>query len=188
MKIRSAEIYDVETVKNITHNTIQYVYPHYYPLGAVNFFLAHHNENSIMIDIVSKKVYVLEGEREIFGTVTIKESEICRLFVLPIYQGKGYGKQLLDFSEQLIAKKFGKSKLGASLPSKAIYIKRGYRIMASHNILTDNGDYLCYDEMEKTLPALYSNINYDGKILSSKYENENSEGDESTGISIVIEL
>ena len=151
MIIRPAESYDLEKVKNITHNTIQDIYPHYYPAGAVNFFLSHHSEDNIMTDINSKKVYVIWDERDIFGTVTIKESEIHRLFVLPIHQGKGYGKQLLDFSEQLISKNFDRSKLAASFPSKAIYVKRGYISTCSHSILTDNGDYLCYDEMEKYL-------------------------------------
>ena len=180
MIIRPAESYDLEKVKNITHNTIQDIYPHYYPAGAVNFFLCHHSEDNIMTDINSKKVYVIGDKRDIFGTVTIKESEIHRLFVLPIHQGKGYGRQLLDFSEQLIAKNFDTSKLAASFPSKAIYVKRGYISTCSHNMLTDNGDYLCYDEMEKTLPSLFSDINYNGKIFIAESISENGEVNKET--------
>ena len=98
---------------------------------------------------MSHSVFVLEVEEVPVGTVTIKELEICRLFVLPQYQGKGYGGALLNFSERLIADKYGKIRLDASLPAKEIYLKRGYKEIESHSILTKNGDYLFYDVMEK---------------------------------------
>ncbi|HHV08979.1 MAG TPA: GNAT family N-acetyltransferase [Clostridiales bacterium] len=154
MDIRKAEAKDLESVKNITSRTIQAIYPHYYPPGAVNFFLSHHNERNIMDDIDCQRVYVLESEGSIFGTVTIKGFEICRLFVAPLYQGKGYGRILLEFSEQLIAGKFGKIQLDSSLPAKEIYLKRDYKEIASYHIATENGDYLCYDVMEKKVSRL----------------------------------
>ena len=151
MDIRQAEAYDLELVKSIAYKTIQTVYPRYYPPGAVDFFLKHHSQSGIAADIDLKTVYVLEDGKSMVGTVTVKACEICRLFVLPEHQGKGGGRKLLDFSERLIAKESDKCKLAASLASKHIYLKREYRTIAFHSILTDNGDYLCYDEMEKTL-------------------------------------
>ena len=149
MKIRNASLTDLEFVKGIVYQTIQTIYSRYYPKGAVDFFLTHHREESIKADIVSHSVFVLEVEEVPVGTVTIKELEICRLFVLPQYQGKGYGGALLNFSERLIADKYGKIRLDASLPAKEIYLKRGYKEIESHSILTKNGDYLFYDVMEK---------------------------------------
>lgn len=40
----------------------------------------------------------------------------------------------------------------AALPAKRIYLKHGYREAAYHIIETDNGDFLCYDEMVKQRP------------------------------------
>jgi GNAT superfamily N-acetyltransferase len=151
MNIRQAEIKDLEIVKSITVRTIQTIYPRYYPSGAVDFFLSHHNEDHILADIVSRSVYVLEDEENAIGTVTIKDFEICRLFVLPVYHGKGYGRRLLEFSEQRIAGQFHKIRLDSSLPAKEIYLKRGYKEIASHHVMTENGDYLCYDVMEKEI-------------------------------------
>ena len=85
------------------------------------------------------------------GTVTVKENEICRLFVLPQFQGKGYGGRLLDFAEKKAAENYGKIIIDASLPAKPIYLKRGYVFTEYHTIETDNGDFLCYDVMEKVL-------------------------------------
>ena len=81
--------------------------------------------------------------------MSIKENDICRLFVLPEFQGKGYGRELLDFAENEIAKKYEEIMLDASLPAKRIYLKRGYKEKESHIINANYGDFLCYDVMVK---------------------------------------
>lgn len=44
MSIRQAILADLSTVKHIAETTISEIYPHYYPEGAVDFFLEHHSE------------------------------------------------------------------------------------------------------------------------------------------------
>ena len=39
MSIKLAQEFDFDIVKKITHKTIKEIYPHYYPNGAVVFFL-----------------------------------------------------------------------------------------------------------------------------------------------------
>ena len=41
--------------------------------------------------------------------------------------------------------------LDASFPAKKIYIKRGYEPTEYNMIETENGDYLCFDVMEKSI-------------------------------------
>ncbi len=149
MTIKRAGIGDLERVAFITRETINAVYPKYYPKGAVDFFLAHHNTNNIAADINAGIVFAAECDGITAGTVTVRESEICRLFVLPEYQGKGIGGELLDFAEHRIAENYGRITLAASLPAKKIYLKRGYREVGFDYILTRNGDFLCYDTMER---------------------------------------
>lgn len=149
MNIRQAIKMDLDIIKNITYETIQTIYPHYYPKGAVGFFMQHHNHENITADIDSGNVFIMEIDKTAVGTVTIKDIEICRLFVLPNYQRKGYGRALLEFSEKHIWQKSKKIRLDASLPAKEIYLRRGYKEIESHSILALNGDYLCYDVMEK---------------------------------------
>ncbi len=140
---------DFETVATITRSTITAVYPHYYPQGAVDFFLHHHSDEAIQRDLEAGCVYLLLAEEKPVGTVTLNGKELNRLFVLPEHQGKGYGKQLLDFAENTLLAAFGEVTLSASLPAKAIYRKRGYREIGFYCIETENGDVLCYDEMVK---------------------------------------
>lgn len=149
MEIICAEPADLQTVKAITYRTINDIYPHYYPKGAVEFFLRHHCNDNIMADIGSGIVYLLYSGCIPVGTVTIKGNEIARLFVLPEYQGKGFGRALLDFAEEKVFAEYDKAVLAVSFSAKAIYLKRGYKASEWHTILTENGDYLCYDVMEK---------------------------------------
>jgi len=103
MNIIPAKAADYETVRQITEETIQTVYPHYYPAGAVAFFLAHHNAAAIMRDITENCVFLcISDSGEITGTVTVSGNEIGRLFVLPQYQGNGYGREAMKLALDFI--------------------------------------------------------------------------------------
>ncbi|MBQ3841679.1 MAG: GNAT family N-acetyltransferase [Ruminiclostridium sp.] len=151
MSIRQAEKSELRIVKNITRTTINEIYPHYYPVGAVAFFLEHHSDENISKDIADGCVFLCtDAEQNIVGTVTIRKNEICRLFVLPQYQGFGYGKELICFAEDTIAEGYDEITLDASLSAKSIYLKRGYRETEYNTIETGNGDFLCFDILKKT--------------------------------------
>lgn len=152
MMITPAMPSDFDAVKEITHQTIRAVYPHYYPAGAVQYFLRHHSDEAIRQDLACGAVYLCrDAAQNAVGTVTVTENEIGRLFVLQQYQGMGYGRALLDFAERVIAGRFHEIVLSASLSAKGIYLKRGYREISYHQIQTDGGDLLCYDLMQKKL-------------------------------------
>ena len=51
--------------------------------------------STVKKDIERNRVFLcLDGSRNAVGTVTIKKNEISRLFVLPSYQGMGYGTEI----------------------------------------------------------------------------------------------
>ena len=125
--IRAAKEIDFDSVKNITQTTIWSVYPKYYPSGAVQFFSDHHSDERIKADIDARKVFLLEIDETEIGTVTVADNEINR--------SKEHESIILD----------------ASLPAKQMYLKRGYVSTKYKMIETENGDYLCYDVMEKHL-------------------------------------
>lgn len=147
--IRLAGMTDLEDVLEITRNTISEIYPHYYADGVVSFFLEHHSRENILDDIKNNIVWLIETEDGLVGTVTIKENAIYRLFVLPGFQSRGIGSQLMDFAENKIAEKFGRVHIDSSLPAKEMYLKRRYKEKKTCKIQASNGDILIYDEMEK---------------------------------------
>lgn len=147
--IKKATEQDLDIVLQITHTTISEVYVHYYAPGVVDFFLQHHSRQNVLDDIKSGIVFLLQADGYFVGTVTVKENAVNRLFVLPAYQSHGYGSQLMDFAENVIAKKFDKVHIDSSLAAKELYLKRGYQESGTQKIISDSGDILVYDEMEK---------------------------------------
>lgn len=150
MKIVKATRDDLDTVRSVTQDTIREVYPKYYPQGAVRFFAEHHSDDRIISDIEEGNVFLLLTDDDIpAGTVTVSGNEINRLFVLSEYQGRGFGRALLDFAEEKIEAAYDTIAMDASLPAKKIYLKRGYKETGYNIIDTGYGDHLCYDRMER---------------------------------------
>lgn len=83
-------------VAEIVDKTIRAVYPHYYPPGAVQFFLDLYNEQRIREAFAREDIYFAAVKGEIVGTGSIRGNEICRLFILPEYQAKGYGSHVFE--------------------------------------------------------------------------------------------
>lgn len=149
MNIKLAKVSDCYIIRNITIETIKEIYPLYYPSGVVNFFIEYHNESNIIKDIKANMVFLLWDKQKPVATVTIKVNEICRLFVLPKFQKRGFGKQLMEFAENKIFEDYDIAQLDSSLTAKNMYLKHGYYQKSSHSIKTTNDHYLCYDVMEK---------------------------------------
>ena len=158
MKIYLAKKEDINFIYNTVQFTISAIYPYYYPNGAVEFFLSLHSRDNILTDIDTDNVYLLSDNGENIGTITIKKNEICRLFVLPQFQGKGYGRFLMDFAENKIFQRYKEVEIASSLSAKQMYIKRGYLEKDYNIIKTDNGDCLCYDTMIKMNKSIYESV------------------------------
>ena len=136
-------------VAEIVEKTIRAVYPHYYPSGAVQFFLELHNEHKIREAFDREEIYFAVAQGKIVGTGSIRGNEIRRLFILPEYQAKGYGSRMMDLLEDMVFRKYQAVHIDASFPAENMYLKRGYRIKTFEKIETGGGDYLCYHTMEK---------------------------------------
>lgn len=133
----------------IVEKTVRTIYPLYYPAGAVQFFLDLHSQAKIEAAMEAEEIYFAVAHGEIVGTGSIRGNEICRLFILPEHQGKGYGSGLMDLLEERILEKRSSVHVDASFPAESMYLKRGYRIISYEKIETENGDFLCYHTMEK---------------------------------------
>lgn len=140
---------NVALVSTIVRDTIEAIYPHYYPTGAVHFFLNLHNEIQIKEAASKEEIYLAMVQGVVVGTGSIRGNEVCRLFILPEYQSKGYGNELMNLLEQKIFENHTSVHIDASFPAENLYLKRGYQFVSYEKIKTDNGDFLCYHRMEK---------------------------------------
>ena len=147
--IRKATISELSIIQRIVRETVSEIYPNYYPLEVVQFFLNHHNEENIIRDLNEGNVYLLLEDNIPVGTGTVVENSMNRVFVLPQHQGKGYGTQLMDFLENKISEQYDSIILDSSLPGFNIYIKRGYKQREFLEEPVENGRILFYPVMTK---------------------------------------
>lgn len=174
---REATINDLKIIQEIVYKTISDIYPNYYPHEVVEFFLNHHSEENIAYDLEQGNVFLFyQNENEYVGTGTIVENSMNRVFVLPQYQGKGYGTQIMDFLEKMILEKYSCISLDSSLPAYNIYIQRGYNPVEYHEELVDNNRMLCYHKMIKEIDTISSTeLNLNNRLFISVSNTENGE-------------
>ena len=151
MIFHTATTSDFAIVKNIVHTTIQAIYPHYYPMGVVDFFLNHHSDKNILRGLDTETVLLLCVQGTFVGTGTAKGNEICRMFVLPEHQGLGYGTAIITELEKIIGRTHSQIRLDSSLPAFQMYLSRGYCSAKYEKIVTPNKDVLCFHVMEKSV-------------------------------------
>lgn len=72
----------------MVQNTINDIYPLYYPQGVVEFFCGLHSKENIATDIENGFVRVLLSGDCLVGTGSCKENHISRLFVASDFQKK----------------------------------------------------------------------------------------------------
>jgi GNAT superfamily N-acetyltransferase len=181
MKIK---LYDNEYfngVFHIVHKTIEEIYPKYYPRTAVDFFHKHHSKENMEKQLPNEYTLVLFENNELIGTGTSYNNEIKRFFILPEYQGKGYGKKLLiELEKNIDIRKYDEIMLDSSLGAVEFYKKNKYAYKNYKTIDLSNGNYLCYLEMIKNICGENYKINYDGKIFTSIENSKNGEVDGET--------
>lgn len=142
---------DTEQITALVQDTIQTIYPKYYPKEVVDFFCRLHCEENIARDIEAGLVGVLRDDNRIVGTGCYKENHITRVYVKPPCQGQGYGSYIMQCLESEIASRYDTVELDASLPASHLYEKRGYKTVKHGRWNVENGVVLVYEVMEKTL-------------------------------------
>lgn len=140
-----------ETVHNILHTTIKTIYPKYYPKEVVDFFCAHHSMEHVAEGIASGNMSVLTDGDKIVGTGCYFDNYITGVYVLPEYQGYGYGTIIMNHLEAKISEKYDTVLLDASLAAVFLYEHRGYKTIGHGKYELENGVKLVYEIMEKRL-------------------------------------
>lgn len=152
MEIRLYTTAYFDSLFEIIHKTIEEIYPKYYPRSAVDFFHNHHSKENMYKQLATECILVLLENRTIIGTATLAKNEIKRFFILPEYQGKGYGKTLLQELEKTVDKnRYDELILDSSLGAVDFYRKNGYGYKNYRTINLSDGNYLCYLEMAKNI-------------------------------------
>lgn len=175
MEYRKALEKHIDNVFNIVQNTVTTVYPKYYPKEVVDFFCQLHSRENITKDIKNGNVGVLVVDNRIVGTGSREDNHITRVYVLPEFQGKGYGSFIMQCLENTISEQYNTVMLDASLPASHLYEQRGYRTIKHEKWNVEHGVVLVYEVMEKTLCRSITDICYEGKRFCPKVNTSNGE-------------
>lgn len=142
---------NIESIFHIVQSTVTTIYPKYYPKEVVDFFRAFHNRENIAADIEKGNAGILVVDNQIAGTGSHDGNHITRVYVLPEFQGKGYGSFIMQCLEDEIAGTYKVVQLDASLPACGLYEHRGYHTIKHEKHMVENGVILVYEIMEKAL-------------------------------------
>lgn len=164
MEYRKALEKHIDRVFNIVQNTVTTIYPKYYPKEVVDFFCQLHSRENIIKDIKNENVGILVVDNQIVGTGSHEENHITRVYVLPEFQGKGYGSFIMQCLEDTISRQYHTALLDASLPASHLYEQRGYRTMKHEKWNVEHDVVLVYEVMEKELCHSIPELLDNGKI------------------------
>ncbi len=160
LTIKKARLEQADEINEIVSKTIKEIYSKYYSNEVVNFFLELHNRDNIHNDILKGNTYVIGCGATIFGTGTINQNAISRVYITPNNQHGGMGTKLMDYLEEEIIKNYSYVNIDASLPAAEFYRKRGYEFLRQAEHPVANDKLLSYSIMRKREfnidPALYN--------------------------------
>lgn len=146
---RKATPDEAERVCYIVQHTKAVIYPDYYTKAVVDFFGRLHSIDNIVKDIEAGRISVLIKDGEIIGTGSHTDNHITRVYVLPEYQGQGYGSRIMDGLENEIFSKYDYCDLDASLPACIFYENRGFKTVKHIKYDICNGAFMIYEIMRK---------------------------------------
>lgn len=180
MTYEAATEENLQDIYDVVQRTIKTIYPRYYPKEVVDFFCDLHSREAIAKDIEGGSVGILRADGMIVGTGCFAKNHITRVYVLPEYQKRGIGTQIMKTLEARIGYSSDSVYLDASLPAAALYEKLGYHTAKHGKYELENGVVLVYEIMEKKLSQVTTDIDYDGRCFVSKMNTENGEVNKQT--------
>jgi len=173
---------DFEEVYETVHNTIDRVYPEYYPRDIVTFFHNFHSRKKMLDSLHHEKTLIIEKNKRIISTGSFTENEIRRMFIRPEEQSKGYGRILLKNLEKIALDEGCKElELSSTLGAYRFYQKCGYA--KKEYIIYDVGNKakLCYFQMRKSISKNSGHtINYNSRKFKPVVNTENGEVNDDT--------
>lgn len=120
---------DLSELQKLIHTTIKKCYPVVYAPEIIDFFLNYHSKEEILTRSEKAVIMLLRIDNKMIATGFLHENEIGGVYVLPEYQGLGYGRKIVE-SLLEIAKEneLEDIHLDSTPIARAMYEKLGFHI------------------------------------------------------------
>jgi GNAT superfamily N-acetyltransferase len=156
-EMRRIDPTDLDEVINVIHQTTLESYRADYPKAAIDYFIRYHAPQNIESDIRNGFMAGIIKDGLIIGTGALIGLNIRRVFVLPTFQGQGYGNLIMNCLEDAAKEnKLDFIELHSSQPAKKFYDNRHYKTLKFCSIPVENNltlDYLHMAKMIKKVSA-----------------------------------
>jgi GNAT superfamily N-acetyltransferase len=132
--IRLIKEQDLQRVSALIQNTLLVSNLADYDLEIIGNLLNAFSPDQIRALAGKRRIYILEEDGVLQGTIGLEEDKIVNFFVAPDRQGSGIGGELLDFVENQ-ARSEGRRRLtvNSSLTAVSFYRAKGYRQTGKQN-------------------------------------------------------
>jgi GNAT superfamily N-acetyltransferase len=149
--IRLIEERDLQRVSALIQNTLLVSNLADYDLEIIGNLINAFSPDQIRALARKRRIYILEEDGVLLGTIGLEDNRIYNFFVSPDKQGSGIGGELLDFVENRV-RADGRRRLivNSSLTAVSFYRAKGYRQTGEQN----DRSFGRTVTMEKTLKRL----------------------------------
>lgn len=164
MKIRNATSEDIQIIQDIAQKTWPVSYADMISKAQIEYMLdMMYNDQTLLGQMASGHIfYILETGNKPVGFTGIEPFKqesyifIHKLYVLPGYQGKGIGKELINYIIGMASEmKMKEVRLNVNRTNKAVqfYLKNGFEILKSLDIDIGGGFYMNDYTMKYTIAS-----------------------------------
>jgi len=153
MKIRRARLEDSRKIVNLKKKTFKEINSKDYSKKVVEEYVKKQTVSKISNSIKKHFVFVIEDNGKILGVIGLKDDGIVgSLYVRSDQIGKGYGKKLMNYIENLAKKKdIKKIVLHPTRTAEVFYEKLGYKTKKKLDRWKIGGETIQVKEMWKNL-------------------------------------
>lgn len=144
---------NANSVWKLVQQTIQSVYPKYYPKAVVSFFCQLHDFANISSDIDDGKIKILSAAGRIVATGSRVGNHVARVFVASDCLRNGYGSKMMNcLEDEVESEGYNCVCLETSIPAKQFYLNRGYMVCdIQRMLLFDSNQVFEYEVMKKII-------------------------------------
>ena len=126
MKVKTATIKDAKDIHRIHDEAVKETCKNFYTQEQIEVWLADRSPEKYHQKINSGNMFVVEENGKLVGYGHAIPGEIVAVFVDPTFQGKGVGKQLLNYGLKIALKGHKKVKVESTLNAEEFYKKHGF--------------------------------------------------------------
>jgi GNAT superfamily N-acetyltransferase len=149
--IRNAKKENLPECETLLKGVLDEVNSKYYSPEIIFGWKTHNSLKNLEKQFENSKILVYESENRILGLGAIEKDHISKLYVLPEFQKRGIGREILNGLEEIAKEnKFNSCNLNSTLNAIQFYINSNYQVLGPITF-EERGIFVTFTKMKKEL-------------------------------------